>query len=231
MMQFHLTCDGECCVATAGHSDGIASNAPVGAGVAASARARRAGTAVDVLVNNAGINILRPIAEIDEATWSTMLQVNLTSVLRLTQTFAPAMAARGWGRIINISGLAARQTGSIIGSIRNVALAAFTKNLAEELGITEHNRAKPVEASVTSAVSFVLGGAMPVLAVAIGNSTASRIWITLIVSIGALVALGSAGAHYGRASKRVSVRRVVIGGIIAMGFTMLVGKLFGAAVN
>ena len=38
------------------------------------------------------------------------------------------------GRIINISGLAARQTGSIVGSIRNVSVAALTKNLADELG-------------------------------------------------------------------------------------------------
>ncbi|MFD2029387.1 SDR family NAD(P)-dependent oxidoreductase [Ancylobacter dichloromethanicus] len=44
------------------------------------------------------------------------------------------MAAAGWGRIINISGLAARQTGLIIGSIRNVAVSALTKNLADELG-------------------------------------------------------------------------------------------------
>ena len=44
------------------------------------------------------------------------------------------MIAGGWGRIINVSGLAARQTGSIIGSVRNVAVAALTKNLADELG-------------------------------------------------------------------------------------------------
>jgi NAD(P)-dependent dehydrogenase (short-subunit alcohol dehydrogenase family) len=44
------------------------------------------------------------------------------------------MVERGWGRIINISGMAARQTGSVTGSIRNVAVAAMTKNLAEELG-------------------------------------------------------------------------------------------------
>jgi NAD(P)-dependent dehydrogenase (short-subunit alcohol dehydrogenase family) len=43
------------------------------------------------------------------------------------------MAARGGGRIINISGLAALQTGSTIGSIRNVGVAALTKNLADEL--------------------------------------------------------------------------------------------------
>ena len=40
----------------------------------------------------------------------------------------------GWGRIINVSGLAARQTGSVVGSVRNVAVSALTKNLADELG-------------------------------------------------------------------------------------------------
>jgi NAD(P)-dependent dehydrogenase (short-subunit alcohol dehydrogenase family) len=44
------------------------------------------------------------------------------------------MQRAGWGRIINISGLAARSTGSIIGTIRNISVAALTKNLADELG-------------------------------------------------------------------------------------------------
>ena len=44
------------------------------------------------------------------------------------------MIEAGWGRIINISGLAARSTGATIGSMRNVAVAAMTKNLADELG-------------------------------------------------------------------------------------------------
>jgi NAD(P)-dependent dehydrogenase (short-subunit alcohol dehydrogenase family) len=44
------------------------------------------------------------------------------------------MIARGWGRIINISGLAARSAGLPSSSIRNVAVAALTKNLADELG-------------------------------------------------------------------------------------------------
>ena len=54
--------------------------------------------------------------------------------LRTAREAAPHMAAAGWGRIINISGLAARSTGSIVGSVRNVAVAALTKNLADELG-------------------------------------------------------------------------------------------------
>jgi NAD(P)-dependent dehydrogenase (short-subunit alcohol dehydrogenase family) len=44
------------------------------------------------------------------------------------------MRARGWGRIINISGLAARQTGNAVGSMRNVAVAALSKNMADEWG-------------------------------------------------------------------------------------------------
>ena len=44
------------------------------------------------------------------------------------------MVERGWGRIVNIAGLAARSTGNIVGTVRNVAVAAMTKNLADELG-------------------------------------------------------------------------------------------------
>jgi NAD(P)-dependent dehydrogenase (short-subunit alcohol dehydrogenase family) len=44
------------------------------------------------------------------------------------------LVVAGWGRIISVSGLAALSTGSVIGSIRNVAVSAMTKNLADELG-------------------------------------------------------------------------------------------------
>jgi NAD(P)-dependent dehydrogenase (short-subunit alcohol dehydrogenase family) len=54
--------------------------------------------------------------------------------LRTSREVAGPMIAQGSGRIINISGLAARTTGSIIGSIRNISVAALTKNLADELG-------------------------------------------------------------------------------------------------
>ena len=54
--------------------------------------------------------------------------------LRCAQAVVPGMRQRGWGRIVNISGLAARQTGHAVGSVRNVAVAAITKNMADELG-------------------------------------------------------------------------------------------------
>src|SRR5438034_10012155 len=54
--------------------------------------------------------------------------------LRCAREVAPHMISQGWGRIINISGLATRSTGSTIGSIRNAGVVALAKNLADELG-------------------------------------------------------------------------------------------------
>jgi NAD(P)-dependent dehydrogenase (short-subunit alcohol dehydrogenase family) len=62
------------------------------------------------------------------------INTKLVGYLRVARAAAPHLVANGWGRIINISGLAARQTGTIPGSVRNVAVAALTKNLADELG-------------------------------------------------------------------------------------------------
>jgi NAD(P)-dependent dehydrogenase (short-subunit alcohol dehydrogenase family) len=93
---------------------------------------------LDILVNAAakpGGQAPPPkLAEVtDELFWSDV-NVKVMGYLRCAREAAPHMAAAGWGRIVNVSGLAARSTGSIIGSIRNVAVAALTKNLADELG-------------------------------------------------------------------------------------------------
>lgn len=68
-----------------------------------------------------------------DAFWSDV-NVKVLRYLRCAQAVAPGMVAAGWGRIISVSGLAALSTGSVIGSIRNVAVSAMTKNLADELG-------------------------------------------------------------------------------------------------
>lgn len=93
---------------------------------------------LDILVNAAakpGGQAPPPkLAEITDALFFDDVNVKVMGYLRTAREAAPIMAAAGWGRIINISGLAARLTGSTIGSIRNVAVAALTKNLADELG-------------------------------------------------------------------------------------------------
>ena len=68
-----------------------------------------------------------------EALWDEV-NTKVMGYLRCAREVAPLMAANGWGRIVNVSGLAARQSGSIIGSVRNISVAALTKNLADELG-------------------------------------------------------------------------------------------------
>jgi NAD(P)-dependent dehydrogenase (short-subunit alcohol dehydrogenase family) len=92
---------------------------------------------IDILVNNAaapgGQSAPLKLAGITtDALWSEV-NVKVMGYLRCAREVAPQMMERGWGRIINISGLAARQTGSTIGSIRNVAVAALTANLSDEL--------------------------------------------------------------------------------------------------
>lgn len=93
---------------------------------------------IDILVNCAaqpGGQAKPPsLAEITDAHFWADMNIKVMGYLRTAREVAPHMIAQGWGRIINISGLAARQTGTIIGSVRNVSVAALTKNLADELG-------------------------------------------------------------------------------------------------
>ena len=69
---------------------------------------------ISILVNNAGISRLQPFDQITERDWDEVLAVNLKSVFLVTRAVLPAMRAAKWGRIINLSSVAA-QTGGVIG--------------------------------------------------------------------------------------------------------------------
>jgi NAD(P)-dependent dehydrogenase (short-subunit alcohol dehydrogenase family) len=93
---------------------------------------------IDILVNCAarpgGAPPKPGVENLPDETFAEEINVKVLGYLRCARAVTPHMKAQRWGRIINISGLAARQTGNPIGSIRNVAVAALTKNLADELG-------------------------------------------------------------------------------------------------
>lgn len=93
---------------------------------------------VDVLINAAAQSSggrPRPsLAELPDTALQLDFETKVLGYLRCARAVAPHMTAQGWGRIVNISGLNARRSGSISGSIRNVAVAALTANLADELG-------------------------------------------------------------------------------------------------
>ena len=69
--------------------------------------------APDILINNAGIALIRGIDDLTEADFDQTISVNLKSVFLCTQAVLPHMRAQGWGRIVNISSGAARGAGGV----------------------------------------------------------------------------------------------------------------------
>ena len=90
---------------------------------------------VDVLVNNAGWDEMRPFLETDEPFWDRVIDVNFKGCLRVTHAVLPGMVERGFGRVINIGSDAGR-VGSSLESVYSGAkggVIAFTKTLAREV--------------------------------------------------------------------------------------------------
>jgi NAD(P)-dependent dehydrogenase (short-subunit alcohol dehydrogenase family) len=93
---------------------------------------------IDILVNCAarpgGQSTVPTLDGITTEEFNDHMNIKVMGYLRCARDVAPIMAEQGWGRIINISGLASRSSGTVVGSMRNVAVSAMTKNLADELG-------------------------------------------------------------------------------------------------
>jgi len=96
------------------------------------------GGPIDILVNAAaepaGYAAPPTLTEISAEFFHAEMDVKVMGYIRCAREVVAGMRARGWGRIVNVSGLAARQAGSAVGSMRNIAIAALTKNMADELG-------------------------------------------------------------------------------------------------
>jgi 3-oxoacyl-[acyl-carrier protein] reductase len=86
--------------------------------------------AVDILVNNAGISRPQPIEQIREQDWDDVIAANLKSCFLVTQAVLPGMRARKWGRIVNLSSVAA-QLGGVVGP-------HYAASKAGMLGITHY---------------------------------------------------------------------------------------------
>jgi VIT1/CCC1 family predicted Fe2+/Mn2+ transporter len=109
-----------------------------------------------------------------------------------------------------------------------MARDALGAHARDELGISETFSARPLQAAFTSACSFSIGAAVPLLAVALA-STAAIIPIVAVTSLLFLAILGGLAAWAGGAAVAVGAFRVAFWGALAMAVTAGVGALFGTA--
>lgn len=103
-------------------------------------------------------------------------------------------------------------------------------HLALELGIDPDELARPVQAAYSSALAFTTGAIIPVAA-GLMAPDGMEIGVVFLATMGALMVTGWISAHLGEASRGRAMLRLVVGGAIAMGFTWMVGQLFGVAVS
>lgn len=84
--------------------------------------------AVHILVNNAGINVRKPLVEFTLEEWQRVMDTNLTSVFLMCRSFVPRIQGRGYGRIINIA--------STMSHVSIPARSAYSASKAALLGLT-----------------------------------------------------------------------------------------------
>jgi NAD(P)-dependent dehydrogenase (short-subunit alcohol dehydrogenase family) len=91
--------------------------------------------AVDILVANAGIATSAPLHAIQLGDWNRLFAVNVTGVFLCAQAFVPAMAERGWGRVINVASIAGRMGAPYITAYAATkhAVVGFTRALGQEV--------------------------------------------------------------------------------------------------
>ena len=106
------------------------------------------------------------------------------------------------------------------------ARGALTAHLRDELGLFGEFSARPLQAALASAATFVVGGVVP-LGAAVLAPAASVSWIVAVVSLICLAALGALAAKTGGASVVAGTARVTVWGAVAMFVTAVVGRWFG----
>jgi VIT1/CCC1 family predicted Fe2+/Mn2+ transporter len=106
---------------------------------------------------------------------------------------------------------------------------AFGTHARDELGLSAHVTAKPVQAAFTSALTFSLGALMPLVIALLAPGNALSIWVSA-GSLALLALLGAAGAWIGGAPILKPTLRVTFWGALAMAATALIGSLVGTVV-
>ena len=120
-------------VVRASRGDGIDVTAP---GAAEQIAERADGAPVDILVNNAGTSFARELTELTDEDWNAQWELHVMASLRLMRAFAPGMAERGWGRIVNVTSSAGKRPSltNAAYSVTKAAQASLSRVFADAYG-------------------------------------------------------------------------------------------------
>jgi 3-oxoacyl-[acyl-carrier protein] reductase len=97
---------------------------------------RLGGAPPDILVNNAGTSFARPLDELTEEDWQSQWELHVMASMRLMRAFAPAMAERGWGRIVNVTSSAGKRPSltNAAYSVTKAAQSSLSRVFADTYG-------------------------------------------------------------------------------------------------
>jgi VIT1/CCC1 family predicted Fe2+/Mn2+ transporter len=191
--------------AVLGANDGIVSTASLIVGVAAAAESREA----ILLAGTAGLEA-----------------ADLTRERRELAT-QPEFELRELAGIYEARGLSAQLAGEVARELTE--RDALGSHARDELGITEVATARPVQAALTSAATFAVGAALPLLSI-LAAPDGAVIPTVAIAALVALVVLGLVGARAGGADPWRGALRVTFWGALAMAATAAIGALFGVVI-
>ena len=100
--------------------------------------ATSAGGAVDILVNNAGTSFVRALDDLTDADWRDQFELHVMAPMRLMRAFAPGMAERGWGRIVNVTSSSAKRpsASNVAYSVTKAAQQSLSRAFADHYART-----------------------------------------------------------------------------------------------
>ena len=211
--------------AVLGANDGIVSTASLIVGVAAADASRSGILLSGVAALFAGA---MSMAAGEYVSVSSQADTEKADLARETEELRrqPQSEQEELARIYEARG-AERKTAQAIARqmMKSDALAAHAR---DELGLSEVHAARPLQAAIASALTFTAGALAPLLVVLVAPIRLLVLAVA-VVSLICLAILGALGARAGGASPGRSILRVTFWGMLAMGVTAAVGRLFGVA--
>lgn len=213
--------------AVLGANDGIVSTASLIVGVAASDAGRSAVIVSGVAALIAGAMSMAAGEYVSVSSQADTEKADLARETRELE-LQPDMEREELIRIYEARGVDRETAESVADQM--MARDALAAHARDELGLSSATSARPLQAAMTSALTFAVGAAAPLLVVAVVPAEVLIPAVSL-VSLACLALLGALGAHAGKAPYGPSLLRVTFWGALAMAITAGVGRLSGGVVG